>query len=218
MTDEQKSNLEAGNSITLSSGLTLGPEELQIQKKLLLGGGGDASASPDVFESVIGLDNNSVIRMDFTVDENLTQLGLLRELKSKIMKLRKSTGVTQSDPVAVWIEARENTPVRKALESHPTEMHKLLNNRPLLFAEQRQGHEVVLGVDSFEMDSEQVQITLTVDPVSLLDTGKTGDSEIDAMLQSFIHGFGTNPPEQAKVNISGKTYTLKHGVHYARRS
>jgi isoleucyl-tRNA synthetase len=110
-----------------------------------------------------GSDGSVLLLLDFTSDEALQQMALAREVANRVQKSRKKANLVQDDPIDMWAEA--STPLLfKALKDQREYIDKCLR-RPLRPLALKQGHEVNVLKETFDINGEQLTICLSLEAV-----------------------------------------------------
>ena len=74
-----------------------------------------------------------VAALDPTLDDDLRQEGLVRELVSRVQRMRKDAGLEYTDRIALWVDGAE--PVRAAARAHAASLQQETLARSLAVGE-----------------------------------------------------------------------------------
>merc|ERR1711935_1172903 len=103
-------------------------------------------------------DDKTCIMLKCTMDENLKQMGMSREITNRIQKLRKSTGISIDDQIEVFYSSTEGT-IGQVITNHGEKIRDLIK-MPFLKQNQKQANQVVIGTTTFENQEETVELTI----------------------------------------------------------
>lgn len=177
----------------------------------------------------VNYDNDSIVILDFTWDEELARMTVAREVGRRVQNLRKSLKLLQDDPVDQWVEVVKSKQCSGRLQATLNEQKGYIEQqlgRPLWFASQRQGHETLVGREEFEIeeDDDKVAIIMTVrstyfNPEAMKKlTG--GNAEVDEACRQWLQTFDLRQlvkvckDGSTSVTVDGKSYTMKYKEHF----
>lgn len=104
-------------------------------------------------------DEHTSVMLKTSMDDNLKQMGLSREITNRIQKLRKSTGVSIDDQIEVYFTAPAKGALTAVLDNHSDKIRDLIK-MPFMHLNKKQPNQVVIGHTLFENDNESVEITI----------------------------------------------------------
>merc|ERR1712232_1264357 len=155
LTQEELKGFEANGEITIA-GHKIGSEEMTLERKT-------KEATNENFV-VIG-DNETIVEMDFTPCARLIQISKCNEIKNRVQKLRKDAKLKQDDPVDMWAMvtpgAKGTGELQAALKEKRAYIDDLLR-RPLWPGDLKQGHEVMVKSEEFQIEDGEGADKLTV--------------------------------------------------------
>merc|ERR1719512_364316 len=103
----------------------------------------------------------SIVVMDFTVDEDLCRMAVCRDIANRVQKLRKEAKLQPDDPADMWASAvAQATKLQDAMAKKPEYIDKLLRRR-LWSDSLRQGHELVVKAEEFDIEGEKLRVVIT---------------------------------------------------------
>lgn len=103
-------------------------------------------------------DSQSCVMVDIVINENLKQLGQAREIRNRIQKLRKSTGISIDDQIEVYHErkqtAGQTTMLSEVLDKHSDKIQKdiLMPFQPVA---NMPANAVLVGETSYESPEDK---------------------------------------------------------------
>jgi isoleucyl-tRNA synthetase len=97
-------------------------------------------------------DERTCVLLKTSMDDNLKQMGMSREITNRIQKLRKSTGISIDDQIEVFYTDSDGT-IALVLKEHSDKIRDLIK-MPFLRAQHKQQNQVVIGTTSFENQNE----------------------------------------------------------------
>lgn len=175
-------------------------------------------------------DPESVVIMDFAVDEDLSQMALGRDVANRIQRLRKDAKLEQDAAVDIWVSvmsgnAAGSGALARALDRKRSYIEGQTRKR-LWDEELRQGHEALIRTEELEVkDSggDRLLVTITqrgpfFNP-SALATLTGGDSALEAICRTTLQtrsvedlscGDGT-----FQVSHGDHVHVLQRGVHFS---
>eukprot|EP00928_Gymnodinium_smaydae_P030577 TRINITY_DN226_c1_g1_i1.p1 TRINITY_DN226_c1_g1~~TRINITY_DN226_c1_g1_i1.p1 ORF type:complete len:1155 (-),score=336.15 TRINITY_DN226_c1_g1_i1:363-3827(-) len=172
-------------------------------------------------------DSETMVVLDFTPDEDLARMALARDVANRVQKLRKEAQLQPDDPVDMWAEAegaKKDSKLAACLEQKAEYLDKLLR-RKLWKGCLRQGHELLVKDEAFDLDGEKLHVYITArSPFFNVDELKKlsgGDAAVDKGLRQYVQSFNADSlPELAKngdvkVALGDKTYSMKYKTHFA---
>jgi len=122
------------------------------------------------FEAAHG-DEGVMVVMDLTVDDTLMEAGIAREVVNRVQKLRKSSGLKESDSVVVYYELVVSGNVDadqglvRAFRNQKTYLHESLGHCPHI-ASGRPAHAPVLAQETAQLSSGASFILVLAKPVA----------------------------------------------------
>jgi isoleucyl-tRNA synthetase len=94
-----------------------------------------------------------------SMDDNLKQMGLSREITNRIQKLRKSTGISIDDQIEVFFNRPAAGTLASVLDNHSDKIRDLIK-MPFFEMSFKQPNQVIIGQTSFENENETVELTI----------------------------------------------------------
>lgn len=177
-------------------------------------------------------DKISCVMIDTVINENLKLLGQAREIRNRIQKLRKSTGISIDDQIEVYHE-RKQTAGQKTMLSEVLDQHSERIQKDILMPFQPCANmpagAVLIGTTEYESpENKEDVVTLYIcraqvhvidDEVSkLLQDGPTTLGTVHSYLNSFdseeLLKEVTSNGGSLKINLDKKDFELKHKVHF----
>lgn len=219
LSQEQLQQFERDGSITICGHtLTAEAEELVLSREV--------KDLADANLDNIG-DSETLLVMDFTYDEDLAQMALARDVVNRVQRLRKDAKLQQDDPVDMWADVLPGTKgsgaLKKCLDGKKEYIEKLLR-RHLWSGELRQGHEVLVKKEVFDLDGSTgdrlvVNITARSSFVNAAAVKKLtlGDGQAADACRQYLQTFELKhltKLEAVKVVHDGKAYQLKSKEHF----
>jgi isoleucyl-tRNA synthetase len=223
LTQDELRELEKTGEITIC-GHKISGEEISLQRKVKDLGDPNLEVADD---------NDTVIILDFTYDEALAEVALMREIRTRVQKARKDAKLLQDDPVDMWLEVPAGEAgsdlIAKVVRQKRSDLDKLLR-RPLWMFDEMQGHECPVFKQESELETSQgagkLVVHLTVrGPYFNTKTMREltgGDVVVEACCRQYLQTFGVEKLSQiaggeqaVKVCFDGKTYSLKPGEHFS---
>jgi len=215
-------------------------DKFEEEGKLTICGHEITSEEMQITRKVEGLDDPNLescgdsvttVVMDFTQNEDLFQMAMARTVGNLVQKFRKEAKLQQDDPVDMWAEATSGEKGTGRLKKVLAEKKDLIEKhlrRPLWCSSLRQGHEVPVRSESFDVEGEggdRLAVFITVrspffnaEALSQL-TG--GDANAELCCRQYVQTFALERLAQVvgngglKVNYEGKTFELEHRKHFA---
>lgn len=163
----------------------------------------------------------SSVLLKTTMDDNLRQMGVSREITNKIQKLRKSAGISIDDQIEVFHSAPSGS-LKDILGNHSDKIKKAIK-MPFLPDTFKQTGAVVIGKIDYELEEKKESITLFIcKPCVQLNEAEVKKSHpevnlvsLRSYLNSFNHAALTKELSAGslKLKLDGKDLELKHKTH-----
>mmetsp|Transcript_1266 Transcript_1266/g.1564 ORF Transcript_1266/g.1564 Transcript_1266/m.1564 type:complete len:570 (+) Transcript_1266:124-1833(+) len=171
-------------------------------------------------------DGDSTVILDFTPDPDLQLMAVSREISNRVNRMRKDANLQPDDPVDMWAETvkpKKDSRLKETLSKKVDYIDKLLR-RSLFKGELRQGHEVIVKQEDFEIDGETLRVYITarcaffnLKELSKLVGADKAEEEVVKQYVSAINmesllEMAANSGVQVKTAKS--SYKLQHQVHF----
>merc|ERR1740121_1493759 len=176
------------------------------------------------------MNSESIVILDFTHDPDLARMAVCRDIANRVQRLRKEANLQPDDPADMWASAvGQATKLEDALKQKPEYINKLLR-RPLWSDALRQGHELVVKAEEFDIEIEGATEKLRVCITSRspfynageMDKLTKGDQGAQEMLKQYLQTFDSEQlaakckeGSTLEASFGGKTYQLKRGSHFS---
>lgn len=176
------------------------------------------------------MNSESILVLDFTYDPDLARMAVCRDIANRVQRLRKEANLQPDDPADMWVSVVGQAPkLEDALAQKPEYINKLLR-RPLWRDALRQGHELVIKAEDFEIEiegaTEKLRICFTSRApffnAGELDKVAKGDQAAQELLKQYLQTFDAEQLAAKcqeggilKAEVGGKSYELKRGTHFS---
>jgi len=172
-------------------------------------------------------DTETMIEMDFAVDQGILEDALGRELVNRVQRLRKVGGLQGSDHVLLFVTSKASKDKKKAAGPSATIADVLKNKkenvekalrRPIQSGD-LQGHEVFFLQEAWSREGEDVVVTLTLPAVRLnKDALKKLSADHGVALGHWLASFEVSAlagmGNKVSTTIEDKKYELVKGTHF----
>jgi len=220
LTQEELAGFEKDGKMTIC-GYEITAEEMTLSR-------GVAKLQDDNLHTVN--DSDTMLILDFSPDEDLNRIYIGREVVNRVQKLRKEAKLKPDDLVDMWADAVTNgkqgakSKLAEALSTKKAFIEEKLRRR--LFSEsQRQGHELVVKQEVFDIEGEKLQVTITSRSPFFNDAElkklTNGDATADFCCRNYVNTFEMEKLTQRckagslEVVCEGKTYKLENKKHFS---
>jgi len=168
----------------------------------------------------------SIVILDFTHDEDLARMAVCRDIANRVQKLRKEAKLQPDDPTDMWASAvGQAAKLQDALTNKPKYLNQLLR-RPLWSDSLRQGHELVVKAEEFDIEGEKLRVCITSRApfynAGEMDKLTKGDQAAQEMLKQYLQTFDADKLAARckeggalEASFGGKVYGLKRGTHFS---
>jgi len=220
LSQDALTTLETEGSITvLGHSISLEAGEISVSREV------KDVADPNL--DVIG-DAETLLVLDFTYDEDLSQMALARDIVNRVQRLRKESKLQQDDPVDMWAEVKSGAngtgALTKCLAGKKDYVEKLLR-RQLWSGALRQGHEVLVKREEFDLDGndgDKLLVTITLRAPFFNDAAikklTGGDSSAAEACRQYMQTYDLSKLTKItsqKVLFGGKSYQLNLNEHFS---
>lgn len=172
-------------------------------------------------------DGSSTVILDFTPDPDLILMATSREISNRVNRLRKEAKLQPDDPVDMWAECettKKDSKLKETLAKKEDFVNKLLR-RNLFKGELRQGHEVIVKQEDFDIDGETLRVFITT-RCAFFNTKELsklagGDKAEEETLKQFVSALSADGLAEAckkggvEVTTASKAYKLEPGAHFS---
>merc|ERR1719330_1602177 len=153
-------------------------------------------------------------------------MAVCRDIANRVQKLRKEAKLQPDDPADMWASAvGQATKLQDAMARKPEYIDKLLRRR-LWSDSLRQGHELVVKAEEFDIEGEKLRVVITSRApffnAGEMDKLTKGDQAAQEMLKQFLQTFDAESlaskcKEGGTLDASfgDKTFALKRGTHFS---
>jgi len=221
---EELTKFEESGKMTIA-GYEILAEEMTLAREM------EGGADPNVRSMS---DGSSTVVLDFTPDPELSLMMVSREISNRVNRMRKDAKLHPDAAVDMWaeaVDAKEDSKLQETLTKNAAYNRKLLR-RNLYNNDLRQGHEVVVRQEDFDIETahphhkqvtEKLRVVITTRCAffNLQELGKLtgGDKAEEEAVKQFVLALTVDSLAEmckkgsVEVTTASKAYKLEHQVH-----
>eukprot|EP00918_Siedleckia_nematoides_P010857 GHVU01023809.1.p3 GENE.GHVU01023809.1~~GHVU01023809.1.p3 ORF type:complete len:172 (+),score=50.71 GHVU01023809.1:3-518(+) len=156
MTDAQLEQYELKGEVTVAGHLLSG-EDILVKKSPKKQEGGDK----DKDNVEVGGEGDLLVALDFTLDEDITQMALCREVANRVQKARKAAGLKPDDDVKMYVDAKGSAKLTAALGTKQEYLFSCLK-RPLALAAATDtpNRSKAIFTETYQVDGADLEVIL----------------------------------------------------------